>query len=108
MDPKRKEDLDKKWKMVATKAVTDDSYKKQLVADPVGMMAKEGIDVPEGVEVKIGTGQVTKLKPPEDASDELKDEIHWWSWRLDSIREFGKEDPKRKTDAIVMEPQEEE
>ena len=35
INPIRKKELDDKWKNIVTKAVTDEAFKKQLVADPV-------------------------------------------------------------------------
>ncbi len=38
--------------------------------------------------------------------DEIKEEVKWWEWRLDIIREFGKDDPKRTTGHLSMSAQE--
>ena len=42
MNPKRKEELNAKWKAVATQAVTDGAFKNKLVTDPVGVMKEHG------------------------------------------------------------------
>ncbi|GIT64699.1 MAG: hypothetical protein Ct9H300mP23_03260 [Nitrospinota bacterium] len=34
INPIRKKELDDKWKSIVTKAVTDEAFKKKLVADP--------------------------------------------------------------------------
>ncbi len=106
MDNAKKEELDKKWKTIAAKAVTDDAFKKNLVADPVGVMVENGLVLPEGTEMKVGTGKLQTIPIPSDASEELKEEVSWWMWRLDCIREFGKEDPKRTTGHLSMSAQE--
>ena len=92
MNRKRKEELDGKWKTVATHAVTDDAFKSKLAADPVAVMHEHDIQLPEGVEAKVGTGKIVKLFPPDDASEDILAEVKWWEWRLDMIREFGREE----------------
>ncbi len=95
MKRKRKEELDAKWKKVATEAVTSESFKDKLVKDPIGSMTEFGIDLPEGIVPKLGTGNVLRLTHAPDISDEIKAEVQWWKWRLDMIREFGREEAER-------------
>jgi len=90
MKNKKKEELNGKWKKVATQAVTQDDFKWQLAGNPIEELKKFDLHVPEGVEVKVGTGGIYNLVPPPDASDELNSEIQWWRWRLDMIAEFGR------------------
>ncbi|CAI2718675.1 hypothetical protein [Nitrospina watsonii] len=92
MNRKRKIDLDGKWKQVATQAVTQDEFKNKLVADPVAVMEEFELRLPEGVDAKIGSDGAVKLFPPENASEEVLEEVQWWKWRLDIIRQFGRED----------------
>ena len=106
MQTKKQKELDAKWKIVATKAVTDDKFRKKLVADPVAVMTELGLAVPEGLQVKAGTGGFLKVMLPKDASDDLMKEAKWLSMRLDIIREFGAEDKKFEAKLIVMTAQE--
>ena len=98
--------MDSKWKSIAAKAVTDDEFKKKLVAAPVEVMVENGLTVPEGAEVKVGVGKVQTLVLSSKASDELKEEVKWWMWRLDSIREFGREKPGKTVGHLSMSAQE--
>ncbi len=43
----------KKVARVIAKAWADEGYKKRLAADPMAVLAEEGIDVPQGVTVKV-------------------------------------------------------
>lgn len=106
MNPKRKEELDTKWKKVATQAVTNGAFKDKLVADPVAIMKENEIDLPEGVQAKVGTGKEVKLIPPENASEEIMTEVKWWEWRLDMIREFGREEESGEVQHAAPEAEE--
>jgi len=97
----KKEELEKKWKAVVVKAVTDDDFKGQLVADPVAVMNENGITLPEGCKAAVGTGGRIVIQHPSDASDELKAEVKWWMLRLDITSEFGRDDGK-KIDNFIM------
>ncbi len=108
MDSAKKEELDKKWKVIATRAVTDAVFKKQLVADPVGVMVENGLSIPEGAEMKVGSGDKQTFPIPSNAPQDLKDEVKWWEWRLDSIREFGRELKLKKGGHSSMSSQEAE
>lgn len=108
MEKEKKEEWDKHWKTIATKAVTDETFKKKLVANPVGVMQENGLTLPEGTEMKIGAGNEQTIPLPSNAPDDLKDEIKWWLWRLASIRELGKEDPKKEVGHHAMSSQEAE
>ena len=106
MDSNKKEELDKKWKVIATKAVTDKEFKKKLVANPIDVMVENGLSIPEGAEMKVGVGNKQSLPLPSSAPEELKEEVKWWEWRLDIIEEFGKKDPVKKTGHMSMSSQE--
>lgn len=108
MEQNKKDALDQKWKQIAAKAVTDDDFKKRLVNDPVTVMVENGLSIPEGTEAKIGTGREHKLILPKDASEELLEEARWWTWRLNTIQDFGKEGGKDRGRHIAMTTQEEE
>ncbi|CCQ91189.1 conserved hypothetical protein [Nitrospina gracilis 3/211] len=92
MKHKRKTELDEKWKQVATQAVTQEEFKQRLVANPVSVMGEFEIHLPEGVEAKVGIEGAVKLFPPDGASEDVLEEVQWWKWRLDMIRQFGRED----------------
>lgn len=92
MTPKRKKELDEKWRQVATQAVTRDDFKDKLIANPVAVMEEFQIQLPEGVDAKTGSDGAIKLFPPQDASEQVLEEVEWWKWRLDMIRQFGRGD----------------
>ena len=106
MDKDKKEDLDNKWKSIAAKAVTDEEFKKKLVDKPVDVMIENGLTLPEGVEMKVNVAKIQTLVLPRDASDELKEDVKWWMWRLNSIREFGREKPQQTVGHLSMSMQE--
>ncbi|MCH8156271.1 MAG: hypothetical protein IID18_00710 [Nitrospinae bacterium] len=106
MDKNKKEELDKKWKAIVVKAVTDPNFKDKLVIDPVTVMKENGLALPEGCNAAEGTGKRFVIQHPADASDEVKEEVKWWMLRLDMTREFAKDD-RRKIDNFVMNSQEE-
>ena len=45
MDAKKKEDMDQKWKSVATYAVTQGDFKQKLVKDPIQVMKEFGLEL---------------------------------------------------------------
>jgi hypothetical protein len=106
MKNKRKVELEGNWKKVATEAITNEEFKDKLVKDPVEMMAEYGLLLPEGVVPKYGTGHVLRLMHDPDISDEIKEEVLWWKWRLDMIREFGKEEAERGVKIVAPETEE--
>ncbi|MDA0692902.1 MAG: hypothetical protein O3A78_11865 [Nitrospinae bacterium] len=106
MDKGKQEDLDSKWKTIATKAVTDDEFKKKLVDKPVEIMIAHGLTLPEGASMKVGVGKIQTVVPHAKASDELKEEVKWWLWRLSSIREFGRDKPGKTVGHLSMSGQE--
>ena len=108
MEENKKKALEKKWKGVVVKALTDESFKTNLVTNPIGVMKEHGLAVPEECTVAVGTGGRIVIQSPENASDELKEEVKWWMWRLDMTREFGTDEQKGKDSHFAMTPQEEE
>ena len=43
----------KEYAKVIAKAWVDDDFKKRLIADPAAVLGEHGIDVPEGMSVKV-------------------------------------------------------
>ena len=91
MDAAKKEDMDQKWKAIATQAVTQDDFKQKMVKDPLQVMKGFGLELPEDVRPTIDKVKTITLLLPENPSEELKEEVDWWQWRLNTIQEFGKE-----------------
>jgi hypothetical protein len=92
INPIRKKELDDKWKAIAAKAITDETFKKQLVANPMQAMEEQGLKVVEGL--KIAMDEVTKIHKvilASGADEEIQAEAKWWSIRLKMIKEFGVE-----------------
>jgi len=96
VDPKKVE-LEKKWKAIVVKAVTNDDYKRELVEDPIKKMTEEGLPLPDGVDFRK-TGKEMDIRvqliPPAQASEELKTHIRWLALRLEMIHEFGQNHEK--------------
>jgi len=106
MSFKNKDHHDTKWKEVATQAVTQEEFKAKLVEDPIAVMKEFDMVVPDSVDVKLDTDRAVKLVVPENASEELQAEVLWWRWRLDIIREFGREEKERGVEQIAPEAEE--
>ena len=99
MDQNKKDELEKKWSALVLKTMNDDALKKQLFKAPVGIMSKNGLSIPEGCKVGEGTGSIVGLQLPANASDDLKEEVKWWRWRLEMIHDFGKDEEKESDSA---------
>jgi hypothetical protein len=92
INPIRKKQLDDNWKTVAAKAVTDESFKKCLAAEPIKILEEHGLKVAAEIKVNFDeTNREYKFNTPKDASDETKAEAQWWTWRLKIIKEFAQE-----------------
>ena len=91
MDAKKKEDMNQKWKTIATHAVTQEDFKQKLVKDPLETMKGYGLELPKEIRPNIDKNGFIKLIFPENPSEELKEEVTWWQWRLNTVQEFGKE-----------------
>ena len=90
INPIRKKELDDKWKNIVTKAITDEAFKKLLVANPIKVMAEQGLQAVDGI--KISFDEVTKVHKvgvDNDSNEEIVAEGKWWSIRLKMIKEFG-------------------
>ena len=92
MKNKRKVELNDKWKQVATKAVTDDDFRKKLAKNPITVMEEHGLSLPDTIEARLEAGYEIKLFADPELAEELKEEVKWWKLRVDMIREFGKDD----------------
>lgn len=71
------QDFERKWGQVVAQAWSDDSYKQRLLADPVGVMAEQGLTPPTGKQLRIVEDTadtvhvVLRAKPDELSDDEL-------------------------------------
>ena len=79
MDVVTREELDehaKQYGQVVARAWADDEFKARFLADPAAVLQEEGIDMPEGVELRAveNTDKVAYLSLPLQPSDELSDE----------------------------------
>ena len=97
MEQNKKDELNKKWNAIVLKALSDEGFKKKLVKDPASVMVENGLSIPEGCKVGEGTGNIAGLQPPANASDDLKEEVTWWRWRLEMTYDFGKDEKKRSS-----------
>ena len=92
MKNKRKVELNDKWKRVATKAVTDDDFRRKLAKNPITVMKECDLSLPDTIEARLEAGYEIKLFTAPEVAEELKEEIKWWKLRVDMIREFGKDE----------------
>ena len=99
MDQNKKEDLDKKWNAIVLKALSDDEFKEKLVKNPIGIMVENGLVIPKGCKTGEASGNRAGIQLPVNASDELKEEVKWWRWRLDMTHDFGKDEKKGPSSA---------
>ncbi len=92
INPIRKKELDDNWKTVAAKAITDETFKKSLVTEPLKVMEEHGLKVAPEIKVIFDeTNKAYNLVSPADASEEVQAETQWWTWRIKMIKEFGQE-----------------
>jgi len=79
---------------IIAKALQDDAFKQQLIADPAAALKAEGVTVPEGITLKVvqDTESVKHLVLPAVGAGELSDED------LDAVA--GGEDRCRKVRRI--------
>ena len=47
------EEQERKWQKIIVKAWMDDDYKRELLADPTARLKQEGVEIPEGVVIRI-------------------------------------------------------
>jgi hypothetical protein len=67
---------DRLWSQVVARAWSDEAFKQRLTADPAAMLAEYGIDLPEGVVVRVveDTATVRHFVLPPCPAEELTDE----------------------------------
>ena len=94
MDKDKKDELDRKWNAIVLKALNEDDFKEKLVKNPINVMIKNGLTLPEGCKAGEATGNIAGLQLPANASEELKEEAKWWKWRLEMTFDFGKDEKK--------------
>ena len=94
MNENKKNELDQKWNAIVLKAIKDDDFKDKLVKNPIEMMIENGLTIPEGCKVGEASGGIAGLQLPANASDEIKEEVKWWRWRLEMTFDFGKDEKK--------------
>jgi hypothetical protein len=101
INPIRKKELDGNWKIVAAKAVTDDSFKKILAADPIKVLEEHGLKVSPQIKINYDeTNKEYNFSVPANATEELQAETQWWAWRLKMIKEFS-QDLSRQVGTVV-------
>lgn len=104
MDKNKKDELDKKWNTIVLKALNEDDFREKLVKNPIDVMVENGLAIPEGCKVGEATGKIAGLQLPANASDELKEEVKWWKWRLEMTFDFGKNEKKGPSRASAGAP----
>lgn len=81
----------KQWGMLVARAWADDDLKQRLLDDPAPVLEEFGIEVPEGVVLKVveDTDQVQHLVLPASPTDDLSDEELTCSVGFDSFSGFS-------------------
>ena len=79
-DPQQEQrEQQKKWGQIVAKAWTDENFKKRLLADPHAVLKEHGVQVPQGLQLKVleDTGSVRHLilPPKPDASELSEDDL---------------------------------
>ena len=95
MDENKKVLLETKWKKVVALALTNDDFKQKLVNDPISILSEHGLTIPFGTQARVDIEKEVSLLLPPNVSQEVAQEVKWWKWGLEMIREFGKEDLKK-------------
>ena len=94
MNKNKRNHLDNKWNAIVLRALKEDTFKEKLVKNPIEVMIENGLTIPEGCKVGEASGGIAGLQLPANASDELKEEVTWWKWRLEMTFDFGKDEQK--------------
>ncbi len=73
MDP---QEFQKAYGKMVAKAWEDEAFKTKLLANPTEVFKDKGIEIPEGIEVRMveNTSEIMHLVLPPAPSDELTDE----------------------------------
>ncbi|MBI5524050.1 MAG: NHLP leader peptide family natural product precursor [Desulfarculus sp.] len=51
--PQSREDQARRWAKVVAKAWADEAYKKKLISDPAAVLKAEGLELPQGAQLKV-------------------------------------------------------
>ncbi len=102
LSPKKKADMDAKWQKVAAKAVTQEDFKKKLLKDTLGTLKEFGLEIPESAKVSVAVNKEISIGLPDGSDEALKEEVKWWRWRIEAIKEFGHELKQNSEDIAPM------
>ena len=72
-----REEQAKKMRQIIAKAWMDEGFKQRLLADPAAALKQEGLDIPEGLRIKVveNTDKLVHfVLPAKPSSHELSDE----------------------------------
>jgi len=72
-----REELQREYARIIAKAWSDEEFKGRLLADPKAALKEEGIDVPEGITLRVFENTPTEFNfilPPKPDSSELREE----------------------------------
>lgn len=66
MNEEQPKKAQQQWAKIITKAWADEDFKVRLIAEPVAVLKEEGIEVPEGITIKVieNTDNVTHVVIP--------------------------------------------
>ena len=87
----RRKNNSKKLGQVVVRAWTDEDFKQRLMSDPDGVLRDHGVDVPQGVSVKVveDTEDVTYLvlptKPADVEVSDFQDNNTSWCWSYNAV-----------------------
>src|SRR5579864_2776164 len=64
------------WSQIVARVWSDEDFKERFMLDPRGVLVEHGLDVPEGVDIKVleDTAKLRHIVLPPIPSDELTDE----------------------------------
>lgn len=67
---------DRLWSQLIARVWSDEDYKQRLRDDPRGVLAESGIEMPDGVDIRVveDTANVRHIVLPSPPTDELTDE----------------------------------
>ena len=70
------DDHGKRWAKIVAQAWADEDYKKRLLDSPKSVLEAEGLDIPEGVEIKVVEAtekQALLILPPKPAGGKIEE-----------------------------------
>jgi hypothetical protein len=70
-------DQAKQYQQIIAKCWADEAFKQQLMADPAATLKSEGMEVPEGVTIKVyeNTESIAHLVIPPNPGVEISDDV---------------------------------